>query len=200
MRVHFESPLGSVGNPYEAALDAPITASVPKGETVYYAWTATANGILILTAESDGSSIMLYNYTSFAVTGYTEGKGCVYVYVTEGDEVSIPVASNLPGDTNEVVFSLALSPATESAPMSIKAGNTTVKFSTGTTYYYVYSDETADAAIRAENVTVTVNGEAVTAAAGDRYIRFVANAGDVISITNTSEGNEDITLTLTKQG
>ena len=199
VKVHFESPLGSVANPYDAELDVQTTVNVPKGETVYYSWVATANGMLTLTAESVGSSIMLYNYTTYSVTGYTENASSIHIYVREGDEISIPVASASQDDTNEVVFTLSLSGATESDPMTVKIGKTTVKFSTGATYYYVYRGESANASVRAKNVSLTVNGVTLTPEGNDTYIRFVLNEGDIVSITNTSSSNEDITLNLTKQ-
>ena len=199
VRVHFESPIGSVANPYEATLDTSATVSVPKDETVYYSWIATADGVLTLTAESDGSSIMLYNYTTYAVTGYTDGKASVYLPVNEGDEISIPVASTAQADVNEVIFKISLAAASEDSPLPVTVGRSTLKFSTGTTYYYVYSGEAANATVPIDYVTVAVNGVELEPDFTDYMIRFTLNDGDVIAITNTAEGNAEIALTITAQ-
>lgn len=192
VRVYFESPKGSNANPYEASLNTQITVSVPKEETVYYKWVSTGAGILTLTTESKGSYVMLQKLFPTINTGYTQGAESIYMYVSEGDEIMIPVASTLQGDTNDVVFTLTLSGATDTEPMPVGPGKITVKFSTGATYYYVYRGEGANASLRAANVSVTVNGTEISPEGG--YVRFALVEGDLISITNTADGNEDITL------
>lgn len=92
----------------EVALDSNITASVKGNTTVYYTWTATANGMLTAASTSEVGNLYLYNENTYVATNV--GKEAS-LSVSVGDIVLIQISvSETVADTdvNEIVFILTL--------------------------------------------------------------------------------------------
>lgn len=116
-----ESDPGSFDNPIAVtALDTAITANVPKDLTVYYTWTATVAGELVMTSADKANNICLNNITNFKTTNFTNGAESVSVLVAVGDQVTISVSAlniQTPDDEDPnntpITFTLTVRPATE---------------------------------------------------------------------------------------
>ena len=141
----------------------------------------------MLSTQDASASIMLYNLTAGAVTSYTSG-GAVCVYVNEGDEVSVPVASLGTDAVNSVTFRLTEAKADSTEPLTLALGTTelTVKSGSCVTFISACANEIT---VDASGVTVTKNGEEITQGS------FTTELGDVIVIENTSDGGADIIIT-----
>ena len=61
------APLGSMSNPIVLA-QATATASVPEDGGVYYAWTATKTGVLVVSSQNTKNNISLTNMNTNAVS------------------------------------------------------------------------------------------------------------------------------------
>ncbi len=110
LTILLESDPGALENPLVIAEgQTEVTASVPQGMTMYYAWTATMDGTLEVTSENTANDISLHNKTSGQSTSSTDGGQKASVAVKAGDVVFIHVAAKLATETNtEIVFALAV--------------------------------------------------------------------------------------------
>jgi len=192
--VEIVSPLGSNENPYVLTdLTGEQSVTVAKEATVYYKWTADKAGVLALTATTDTAAIFLYNTTTMAVTGTTSGKGCVYVKVSQGDVISLPVASTSREELSTVGFTLALYAGTADEPISVKA-SAAFRLEAGETYFF--TRESGDQSIRipVDGVEVSVNG--VTQTATGESFDLALGANDVFSVKNISDERIELLLTL----
>ncbi len=187
-----EYPIGSYDNPHTAELDTEYSVSVAKDGTVYYKWTATADGYLQLTSADSINNISLYNLTTYAITAQTNGGKGVTLYVNEGDEVSVAVATVGVEDVNSTAFTLKLYAGTEAAAIPALSGTNELTVKAGTSVSY-----TAPAAgsinIEADGATVTVNGTVTEVLNG-----ITVAAGDVITVTAPADANTDVYLTFTE--
>ncbi len=112
--IRVESDPGAMDNPIPVpSLGETMTASVTKDIIMYYAWTATEDGVLTLTSTSDNNNISMSNLTSMQVTNFTNGALIATLDVKAGETVSITVSavSVAAGETVSIPFALTLSPA-----------------------------------------------------------------------------------------
>lgn len=115
VHVEFISPLGSYDNPYEVTeLGTVIESIVIKETTVYYVVTATKDGVLAVSSESEGNSIHMQNLVTNEVSSRTsEIGGVASVTVTAGDTVRIYVESLGSSNYNSVDFIVDYEPQDE---------------------------------------------------------------------------------------
>lgn len=108
--ISYEPRPGTVNNPYaiEALESSIMVEDIPNGQSVYYAWTATQSGVLMVTSPEVHNMIMLYNTTTMAVSSYTNGAESVSVNVNAGDEISVIVSSISSEETSDVSFVLSM--------------------------------------------------------------------------------------------
>ena len=102
---------GTLGNPHViSALGEQITNNeVAKGDTVYYSYTATKSGTLVLTVASADTSAAMQN-NSYQVSTSSENSMTISLAVSAGDEVIINLTSS--ADENpELVFTVNLESA-----------------------------------------------------------------------------------------
>ncbi len=190
--IYFESLPGTQGKPYQAQADQTITIQVPAEDAVYYTYTATESGYLVLTSTSADNNIMMYNTTTYVVTSYTDGARCLYLPVNAGDTVSITVSSKGAAEVNTVEFSLHLHGDTVNDPLPLY-GNTSMRIDGSASLSLTWMGEEKTVSIDVSTgLTVTVNGTQVEAAGGSCI--FTAKQGDAITITNTAQERSDVVL------
>ncbi len=190
--VCFESLPGTQGNPYRAEADKTLTAEVPAEGAVYYTYTATASGYLVLTCTTPDNNIMMYNTTTYVVTSYTDGGACLYLPVNAGDEVSITVSSKGAATVNAVEFSLALHSGAENDALPVY-GSTAMRIEGSATLHLNWKGEEKTVSIDCSaGLTVKVNGVEAEIAGGACI--FTAKPGDAITVTNTTGERTDVVL------
>ena len=115
VNVEFISPIGSYDNPEEiTALGELIEATVIKETTYYYIVTATKDGVLAVSSESEGNSIYMQNLTTSEVSSRTiENNGVASVTVRQGEQVRIYVESMGSENYNIVDFTVYYEPQDE---------------------------------------------------------------------------------------
>ncbi len=179
--VRFEALAGSQGNPHKAELDKALSATVKQEETVYFTYTAAENGYLVLVSKTKNNNIMMYNLTSFVVTGYTNGGSSVCIYASAGDVISIAVASNSASAENTVDFTVTQVDGTsEPIPVydtiSIRLDSDKVTF--------IYHGENKKLTIPTQGISkITVGAHEVTNQNGN-FVFDVAE-GTVFEITSS---------------
>ncbi len=100
---------GTAENPIEAQLGQIYTAHVVGDKSVYYIWTATADGSLTVTSSSAVNSISLFNLNTSKMEGPTEGAASVTLEgVKAGDVIRIEVTTsvNATEEENDIDFTL----------------------------------------------------------------------------------------------
>ncbi len=183
---------GSSGDPYEAKLNEMISATVGTDESVYYDWTATADGYLVLRCDTPSNYIMMYNITSMVVTGYTDGGNLLYLAVREGDYISIPVASRAGEAENKVEFTLTLLAGTSADPLPLSHNNT-LRLLRGSEVTFVYHGEEKALNIPAIGLSLK-NGSGNPVNPQGGYFRFTVADGDVLTLTNTTTGTLEVSF------
>lgn len=187
------SPLGSNENPYILTdLAGEHSASVAKETTVYYKWTADKDGVLMLKTTTDTAAIFLYNTVTMTVTGTTSGKGILLVKVSQGDEVSIPVASTSRSDVSTVGFTVAVYAGTAADPIPV-TDSFALRIEAGETYFFMRESGDKSIRIPADGVEVSVNGVAQTPTGESFDIGLSEN--DVVSVKNVSDERVELLLT-----
>ncbi len=102
---------GMIENPYELELGKTTIAQVKKEQTVYYSWTATADGTVTVFSDTAINSIVLSNNTTSKVSDMSEGKPSVSLEdVKKGDVilVAVSVIKSSDAEYDEVVFKLTM--------------------------------------------------------------------------------------------
>ena len=101
VKIEFEAIKGTAAAPFDAVLDTPTTATVKKGVTVHYSFTATASGTLTASSEDTSAKISFYNTTTYV--GETDKNFAV----NEGDTIIIYIEStNTVDEIDEITFTL----------------------------------------------------------------------------------------------
>lgn len=109
LTILIESDRGALDNPLIVSDLGEITASVPKGLTVYYSWLATKAGTLQVSSDIPSNDISLHNKTSGLSSSSTSGGKSTSVAVAVGDVISINVAANTSANAvTEIIFTLSM--------------------------------------------------------------------------------------------
>lgn len=103
--VKITSAPGTQGNPYALVLDADVTTpALADRVSVYYTYTATANGTLSITVKSENSYISMTNTTNSVNVNTEEGK-TITLTLNVGDTVILDCSVSVSEDaTASVVF------------------------------------------------------------------------------------------------
>ncbi len=106
---------GTMENPLVLDLGKETTAQVIDGNTLTYAWTATADGVVKVHSDTDISSLKINNLTTSTATSFTNdvntGTGpSVTLAVKAGDQITVEVTVTTitSKDYDEVVFLLTM--------------------------------------------------------------------------------------------
>ncbi len=104
------SEAGAMENPIVAVAGAPIVCDVPKDTIMYYTFTATKTGTLVLTTADIINNISMTNRNTSQTTNFTNGSvDPLLMEINEGDVVILTV-STVGGDatlpTQTVTFTL----------------------------------------------------------------------------------------------
>ena len=194
--INLVSPLGSMDNPI-VMTENTVTANAPIDGSVCYKWTASANGVVIVSSENERNNISLTNRTTNAVSALTEGDtGGVYMMVSEGDEVVIFVsamaAKNDDSATVEIEFNAALYAGTESDPIPVLKNSVDVSLYANATLVFK-AENGGTLKIADENVTVTYNGTPYTPSSLG-IINVDIAAGAAFAVTNTSDAMNGVEI------
>ncbi len=185
--VNIISTPGSMNNPYTVeALDTDVTASVPKEATVYYKWTATQTGVLMLTSHSAGNYISMNNLANSTVSYFTNGGAATYLNVTAGDEILISVASKKTDqDSTEIIFKLTEHTATAEGSIPVWEGEFAFTLAPGASYTFTTESTVTVGTlnVKGNNIRVTFNGE--TYESGDQGTVELPVTGENKSLTFT---------------
>lgn len=187
--IRFESIPGTQDNPFVAELGQSLTANVPAESAIYYSFTAQKDGYLVLTSETVTNNIMMYNLTSYVVTGYTDGGKSVCILVAAGDVVSITVSTKGSESVNLVQFKLELYSGAAEDPIPV-FGSNSIRLAANGSVALVYHGEGNTMSVPADGLALTLN-DSVQEITGGNYIFTVAD-GDVISLTNTTGERVDV--------
>lgn len=198
--VTIESTPGSINNPFVVeALGENITATVPKETTVYYKWTATKTGVLMVTCENKANHISMTNMTNSTVSYFTDGSYCEYLNVTEGAEIQISVAcTKTDVASNDIVFKLTEHAGTAEDPIPVGKPEARFTLAAGATYVLSADGSIGTVYVEGKDLRVTVDGQTYTSnEEGKVEITFDGNGveGTVI-VENTSESRQEINVSL----
>ncbi len=189
----FESLPGSQGNPFDAELDTVLSATVKVESTVYYNWTAAKSGYLVLTSDTVGNYIMMYDLTSYVVTSYTDGAKSICLRVTQGDKISIAVATKSTADQTQVDFKLEMFDGTEASPIPLYE-TAIYRLPANTAVSFIYHGEDKSVTLAEYGLEVLLGGESV--AAGNGAYVFDVTEGSVITVKLTAEELTEIVFTV----
>ncbi len=199
--VTIESTPGSINNPF--VVEAPgedITATVPKETTVYYKWTATKTGVLMVSCDNPANHISMTNLTNSTVSYFTDGSYCEYLNVTEGDEIQISVAcTKTDVDSTDIVFKLTAHAGTAEDPIPVAKSESHFTLAAGATYVFTADGSIGTVCIKGKDLKVTVDGQTYTSSEeGKVEITFDGNGiNATVSVENASENRQEITVSMT---
>ncbi|MBQ8229436.1 MAG: hypothetical protein IJZ32_01925 [Clostridia bacterium] len=185
------SPLGSMSNPIVME-QASATANIPENGGVYYQWTATKNGVLVVSSENSKNNISLINMNTNAVSAQTLGSAGEYLSVSANDVVLIAVSAINAEGAVDVAFAINVYEGTTSDPIpvikdeidiSLKA-NASLVFSTTAGKTLVIENEsdivvnynTTDYEPVNNEISVTLTGET-----GTPVVFTVSNTADTLN-------------------
>ena len=192
------SDKGAQDNPYDVVLDEVTKITVEKEKTVYYKYIAEKDGMIVVYSETSGNNISLYNTTSYVMSGYTYGSNCQYIYASQGDEVTIYVASIADKNYNQVEFKVSHYAGTEEEPIPLyRDSESTFTLQANQTFYFKEATKIAGdicVLVSGESFTVTYNQEEITPSE-DGTVDITAAKEAVFAVTSTNEdGREDISI------
>ncbi len=198
--VTIESTPGSVNNPIIVeVLGEDITAIVLKETTVYYKWTATKTGVLMVTCENTANHISMTNLTNSTVSYFTDGSYCEYLNVTEGDEIQIAVAcTKTDVDSTDLIFKLTEHAGTAEDPIPVAKSQSRFTLAAGATYAFTADGSIGTICIEGNALKVTVDGQTYTSnEEGKVEITFDGNGENaLVAVENTSDSRQEITVSL----
>ena len=161
--LQIRSTPGSMNNPHAVEnLGEDIVASVAKGSTVYYKWTATKTGVLMVTSHTPGNYIAMSNLANSAVSYFTSGSTATYLNVTAGDEIQISVATTKTDkDVAEITFMLTEHAATAEDSVPVWGGEYSFTLAAGATYAFATEETVAVTllTVKGNGIQVSFNGE-----------------------------------------
>ena len=186
------SSLGSYDNPMILE-SMSATASVPAEGSVYYSWTATKDGVIVLTVENPGNNFVdITRIISHDVPIISEaGENKAYMLVKAGEQVTL-CASTLNTEATEISFSIKHYAGTASNPVPLEKGVTDIYLAPGETLYFSASGEQIKID-NANNVTLTLNGTDYQADGNERIKASLEGAGG-FALTNSLDVVKGVTI------
>ncbi len=174
-----KSVSGSIENPIEITeLNTTVTANVPKEGTVYYKWTATADGILGVQSANPKNNITLTNQRNSAASYFTDGSACEYIAVKAGDVVMVSVGALSKDDSTEISFSLFFSTGAGEDPVMLYKNRISLHCDAGACYAFAYTPED-----NGENTVKVSGAKEVTVITGEASESYTANENGEITFT-----------------
>ena len=161
--VNIVSTPGSMVNPHVIeALNENVVATVPKSSIVYYKWTATQTGVLMLASATPNNYIAMSNLANSTVSYFTNGGDATYLNVTAGDEILISVASTKTDvDSTEITFALSEHAATAESNIPVLEGEFAFTLTAGASYTFTTTEGiiVGTLQVKGQGIKVTFNGE-----------------------------------------
>ena len=137
------APVGSFDRPHEVTVGEKYESTFEKGSTVYYQWTATKTGLIIISSDTENNDIHMQNQSTEGtiVSERTDGKKYTTLSVTEGNVIKIMVESKSTQNYNTVEFTLNCYEGTEEDPIPLYLETVAYKIAPGKSYeFYTVSD------------------------------------------------------------
>lgn len=196
-----EADPGSLNNPHVVEnLGEAVTATVPKETTVYYQWTATKTGVLMVVSETEKNHITMTNMNTSVNSYYTDGSYCEYLAVTEGDVVQIAVAcKDTSVDSTDIVFTLNAYAGTAEEPVPLGKDTVTLGLKAGGSCVYSYAGTATTLTVNSKGITLSC-GDTIFEPDGDGVITLsLAGNGETVILTfeNVTDSRTEFTLELT---
>lgn len=189
------SPLGSMSNPI-VMTQSTATANVPKNDGIYYQWTATKNGVLVVSSQNAKNNIAMTNMNTNAVSSSTLGSACTYIIVSENDDIHIAVSSNNPNEAVSIEFTVAEYAGTTADPVIIPQSKSDIELSLNANSELVFVATVGKTIVIEDepDVTVTYNGAQYPGAQNSISVTLTDIA--VFSVSNGLDTPNDITIEL----
>ena len=200
--VNIQATAGSMNNPYVIeALGENVVATVPKSATVYYKWTATQTGVLMLTSLTPNNYIAMSNLANSTVSYFTNGEVATYLNVTAGDEILISVASTKTDvDSMEITFKLTEHTATVEDSIPVWEGEFAFTLTAGASYSFTTAEGVSVGAlqVKGQGIKVTFNGEILEPDEKGIVDILVTGEGKNLNLTveNQSSERQEITVSI----
>ncbi len=203
----FEIQPGSSEDPFKAELDTAYSTVITSENTVFYKWKSILKGYLVLDCNSDGGYVMMHNVTSCEVTGFTDGKGKLYLRVSKGDEIMIAVSTNSEEET-DVGFMLKAYGGVEQMPLEISENaafrlGRNASDTSKNSVCVKYTGETKKMTVISESISITVNGNVIEGTKNNEGMLVFSidvSDGDIINITceaQVTEQNNSVGINIT---
>ena len=175
------APLGSVENPMELTENNGV-ASVSTEKTLYYKWTAYKDGVLVLTSPTENNEISITRVieNDVPLIGQTSGSGAAYLYVKNGESITIAVSVSRiiiddPGQNSggsaekpdevieaEVEFALNIYSGNASEPVPVITDSFSISIEPGSLLYFtseigktVYITDESPVSVEHDTLTYT---------------------------------------------
>ena len=187
-------PLGSRDNPIELT-ETHNSVHLQADQGIHYKWTATSNGVLVVSTDVEDSNIgiskVLQNDVSISAS--TAGSGYAYLVVSQGDLIAVSV-SNDSKDSQDIAFDLAIYSGTDLDPVPVFKSYIDVSLLPGSSISFVATAGKELTIIDEDKITVTYGGTTENSAdLGFIYIEF--DADGIFTVTNTDTSVNGITMT-----
>ena len=199
--INIEYVPGSSSAPYAVeSLAAPFTANVVNGHSVHYSWTADKDGVLVIISENIANNMFLYNTTSYAQSGTTEGAYAQHVAVKTGDEIQINVSAIFPDNAaadaaKEIVFSLACYAGTEAEPLPVYVSGAYYRVTKGASLTLT-ADAGKTVTVEGVGASVSFDGQTLTADASGKITFTLSEGKTAFTLTNTTDENNEYEIKL----
>lgn len=200
--VNIQATAGSMNNPYVIeALGENVVATVPKSATVYYKWTATQTGVLMLTSTTPNNYIAMSNLANSTVSYFTNGGAATYLNVTAGDEILISVASTKTDvDSMEVTFKLTEHTATVEDSIPVLEGEFAFTLTAGASYSFTTAEGVSVGALQVKGQGIKVNFNGETLEPDEKGVVDIQVIGEgknlTLTVENQSSERQEITVSL----
>lgn len=188
------SPLGSMENPIVLEGNS-ASATVPAESVVYYNWTATESGVLIvnLTDKKDNAIALTRVLAGdIPVSSHTAGDNYAYIIVAKDDVITVSVSTDKKEEST-VDFSLEIYAGTESEPVPVLIDFIDLSYMQGESISFSAEAGKTVTVRDEDNIKITYGGEALTPEK-DKISFTVADGDTVFTVENTYEGINSVII------
>ncbi len=188
-------PLGSRDNPIELT-DSANTVNMPAEMGLHYKWTATADGVLVLSTATANCNIGITKVLAndVSISASTAGTGYAYLVVSKGEEIALSI-SNESDEEQDIVFELTTYAGTEADPVPVLIEGIDLSLLPTSSVTFTATAGKALTILGEDKITVTYGGATENSAdLGFIYIEFDADGS--FTVTNTDTYINGITMTV----
>ncbi len=190
------APLGSMDNPITLE-GTSASATVPAEDVVYYQWTVTKSGVLIVNLPDNvdkalGVTRILEN--DVPISSLSSEDNYVYITVEKDDVITISVSSDSKEET-VVDFSLQIYAGTEAEPVPVLIDYIDLSYMQGQSITFTAEAGKVITVRDEDNITITYDGDTLTPNKGKISITCAEGKTD-FTVENTYEGINSILISV----